>query len=88
MFALGKQTLLKRRPSTCFSMTPPQATKTLAQRLAPKGHAPDMGEAPLHSGQEIFPKERGTHKESRSADFLKEKYDILTDTISILKVAL
>lgn len=79
MFALGKQTFFKRRSFTCFSMTPPQATKKQAQiRLVPKGHAPDMGEAALHSGQLFFSKERGTHKEFKSADFVKEKHYIFT----------
>lgn len=59
-----------------------------------KVHASDMGETPLHLGQLFSSKERGTCKESRITDFLmecfhpKEKYDVLMNTTSYLKVVL
>lgn len=53
-----------------------------------------MGEAPLLLGQLFSSKEGGTHKESRSADFLietfhpKKKYNVLMNATSNLKVVL
>lgn len=65
-----------------------KATKTPAQsRLAPKGHASDVGEAFAFRTIFFFKRERYSWG-VQTADFLKEKYDILMATISNVKVVL
>lgn len=62
--------------------------------IALRGHTSEMGEVPFPLEQLFSSKDVGTHRESRTADFLmesfhpKEKYYVLLNTTSNFKVVL
>lgn len=75
-------------------MAPSTSRDIIGKRIALRGHASEMGEGPFPFEQLFSSKEGGTHKESRIADFLterfhlKEKYYVLLNTTLNLKVVL